>query len=112
MIDITDWDFDREVLECELPVFACFTSGWCHTCFPTCLFADELTEEYNRRVKFTRVDIEKSPEIAGRYHVIAVPTILIFQDSQEVNRLIGFQDKWSLRHLLNSVITEEELPYQ
>jgi thioredoxin 1 len=110
MIDITDRDFDKEVLECELPVFACFTTRWCHTCFPTCLFADELTEEYNGRVKFTRVDIEESPEIAERYHVIPVPTILIFQDSQPVKKLLGFQDRFSLRSALNSVIAEEERP--
>ena len=108
MIEITERNFDKEVLECELPVFACFTTEWCHSCYPTCLFADELVKEYDRRVKFIRLDTERSPEIAKRYHVIAVPTILLFQESQEVKRLLGFQDKWSLRPLLNSVINESD----
>ena len=108
MKEITERDFDKEVLECELPVFACFTTGWCHSCYPTCLFADELFKEYDGSVKFVRLDTEKSPEIAERNHVIAVPTILIFQESQEVKRLLGFQDKWSLRPLLNSVINESD----
>jgi thioredoxin 1 len=103
MIEISGRDFDKEVLECELPVFTCFTTQWCHHCYPTCLLADQLVEEYDRRVKFVRLNTEKSPEIAERYRVIAVPTILIFKNDQEVNRLLGFQDKSTLKTLLDSV---------
>jgi thioredoxin-like negative regulator of GroEL len=46
MIEVTDRNFDKEVPECELPVFACFTAQWCHTCYPTRLFVDELVKEY------------------------------------------------------------------
>ena len=109
MTEITDRDFDREVLKCKLPVFVCFTTKWCHSCYPTCLFAAELVEEYNGRVKFVRVDIEESPKTAERYHVIPVPTILVFQDSQPVKKLLGFQDRMALRSLLNSVTAEGDL---
>ena len=110
MKEITDRDFDKEVLECELPVFACFTTEWCHSCYPTCLFAGQLVKEYDGSVKFVRLDTEKNPEIAERYHVIAVPAILVFKDSQPVNRLIGFQKRSSLRSLLNIVTSEDEAP--
>ena len=103
MVDITERDFNKEVLECELPVFACFTTEWCHSCFPTCLVAEELVREYEGRVKFFKIDRELSPEVAERYHVIAVPTIILFYNSKEVKRLLGFQDRRSLRKLLNSV---------
>jgi len=108
MIEITERDFDKEVLECELPVFTCFTTEWCQSCYPTCLFADQLVNEYDGSVKFVRLDTEKSPEIAERYHVIAVPTVLIFKDSQPVRKLLGFQDRSSLKSLLNSVTVENE----
>jgi thioredoxin 1 len=106
MIEINDRDFDKEVLECELPVFACFTARWCHTCYPTCLVAAELTEEYSGRIKFIRVDIEESPGVVERYHVTAVPTILIFKDSQPMKKLLSFQDGTSLRSALDSVTAE------
>ena len=112
MIEITERDFDKEVLECELPVFACFTTKWCHSCYPTCLFADQLVKEYNGSVKFVRLDMEKSPEIAERYHFITVPTILIFKDSQPVKKLLGFQERARLRQVLRSVTGEEELPHR
>ena len=108
MMEIIDRDFDSEVLECELPVFTCLTTKWCHSCYPTCLFAKELAKNYDGRVKFVEIDIEKSPEVAERYHVIAVPTILLFQDSQLVKKLVGFQERSSLRALLSSATAENE----
>ena len=110
MIDITDRDFEKEVLECELPVFACFTTKWCHSCYPMCLFANELVKEYDGSVKFVRLDIEKSPEIPERYHIITVPTILLFQDSQPVKKLLGFQERGSLKRLLGDAIAKEPGP--
>jgi thioredoxin 1 len=112
MIDINDQDFDKEVLDCDLPVFTCFTTKWSQSCYPTCLVAAELAKEYNGRVKFVRVDIEESPETVERYNVVPVPTILLFQDSQPVKRLLGFQEPVSLRSALNSAIVKEELPYK
>ena len=110
MREITDQDFEKEVLECKFPVFTCFTAEWCRSCYPTCLLADELAERYSDRVKFVRVDIEKSPEVSAKYRVIALPTILVFRNSQPVKKFIGFQDRRSLKRLLDSVISEEEPP--
>jgi len=108
MIDVAERDFDKEVLECALPVFACFTARWCHTCYPTCLSANELVKEYEGSVKFVRVDIEGSPEASARYRITVVPTILLFKDSQPVEKLLGFQDRNSLKRLLGDVIAKEE----
>jgi thioredoxin 1 len=110
MIDITDRNFDKEVLECELPVFACFTARWCHTCYPTCLFADKLVKEYEGSVKFVRVDAEGSPEASAQYHIKVVPTILLFKDSQPVKKLVGFQELGSLKRLLGDAIAKEPGP--
>ena len=103
MIEISDRNFDEEVAECELPIFACFTTSWCRSCFPTCLVGDDLVNEYNGSVKFVKLDTEKNPEITQRYHVIVVPTILVFQNSQEVNRFLGFQNKSTSKSLLDDV---------
>ena len=106
MMDIIDRDFDKEVLKCDIPVFTCFTTRWCRSCYPTCLFADELVKEYEGCVKFVRVGIEESHEVAQKYNVIVVPTIFLFQDSQPAKKLIGFQEIRSLRALLNSATGE------
>jgi len=103
MIHITDRDFDKEVLECQLPVLVCFTAKWCRSCLPACRFSDQLATEYDGNVKFVRLDMEENPEIATRYNIIVVPTIALFQNSQPVKRLLGFQEQKSLRSLLDSV---------
>jgi thioredoxin 1 len=103
MIEIYDRNFEKEVMECKLPIFACFTTSWCGSCFPTCLVAGELDKEYYGNVKFVRLDVEKNPEIAQRYHVTTVPTILVIRNSQEVNRLLGFQSRSTLKFVLDNV---------
>lgn len=103
MLEVSGDNFDKEVLECQLPVFACFTTRWCHNCYPTCLFADQLVGEYDGRIKFVRLDTEMSPDITETYRVLAVPTILVFWNSREVDRLLGFQELSSLRTLLNKL---------
>jgi thioredoxin 1 len=105
----TDQNFDNEVLESALLVFACFTAPWCRTCYPACLIADELAEKYDGKIKFVRVDAERSPEISARYHIRALPTIIIFQNAQPVKTLPGYQEPGSLKYLLDSLLAQEEL---
>lgn len=110
MKEITDQNFEKEVLKCKLPVFACFTAEWCHSCYPTCLFADELAERYRSTVKFVSINVDKCPAISTRYRVIPLPTIIIFCDSQLVKKLVGFQDRKSLIRLLDSIAKKKESP--
>jgi len=110
MTDSTDRASNTVILECELPVFICFITRWCHSCYPTCLLADGLTKDYDGRVKFMKVYVEESPEVAKKYHVTTVPTILLLQNAKPVRRLIGFQDRRRLISLLNSAAAGKEAP--
>ena len=108
IIAITGQDFDEEVLKSDLPVFACFTNSQCGSCFALCLVMEELAKEYEGRMKFVRIDIEKEPELAARYNIVPLPAVLLFQDSEPVKKLLGFQYKGSVRHVLDSVIAGSE----
>ena len=105
MIEITEREFDKEVLECEQPVFACFTTRWSGHCFPTCLTADELESRYAGRLKFIKIDKEKAPEVSDDYHITVVPSIIIFEGSRTIKKLVGYQNKLALRNLLDSLLT-------
>ena len=107
--EITEQNFNDEVLKSDLLVFTCFTAHWCHSCYPTCLIANELAERYRGKIKFVKVDTEKSPEISARYRVRALPAIIIFQDSQMVKMLPGYQEKASLGDLLDALVAGSEL---
>ena len=110
LIEVTEQNFDEEVLNSDLPVFACFTTSWCGHCFPTCLVVDELVNQYEGRIKFVRIDKEKAPEISDEYRITVAPYIILFQDSQITKRLLGYQDKAALRGLLDNLLVGAEAP--
>jgi len=110
LTEVTEQNFDEEVLNSDLPVFACFTTSRCSSCFPTCLVADELVNRYEGRIKFVRIDKEKAPEISDEYHITVVPSIILFQDSQITKKLLGYQEKVALRDLLDALSAGGEAP--
>jgi len=106
--EITGQEFDEEVLKSDLPVFACFTTPSCGSCFALSLVMEDLAKEYERRIKFVRIDVEKDSELAARYNILPLPAALLFRGSEPVKKLLGFHYKGSVRHLLDSVITGTE----
>jgi len=110
LTEVTEQNFDEEVLNSDLPVFACFTTSWCRACFPTCFVADELANRYEGRIKFVRIDKEKVPEISEEYHITVVPSIIFFQDSQMIKKLLGYQEGRALRDMLDALLAGVEAP--
>ena len=101
-------DFDEEVLNSDIPVFTCFTTSQCGSCFALCLVMDDLAKQYEGRIKFVMINVETEPQLATKYNIIPLPAMLLFRDSEPVNKLLGFQYKGSLRDLLNSVLVGSE----
>jgi len=106
--EVVSQDFDEEVLNSDIPVFACFTTSQCGSCFALCLVMEDLAKEYDRRMKFVRIDVEKEPELAAMYNILPLPAMLIFRESEPVMRALGFQYKGSLRDLLDNVLVGGE----
>jgi thioredoxin 1 len=101
MSPVTGEDFRDEVLDSSLPVFACFTTQPCESCFPLCLLARELAEEYRGKIKFVTIDAGEEADLADRYHVLSVPEVILFRDSRPAKRLLGFHYKSVLRNILD-----------
>jgi thioredoxin 1 len=106
--EIEGRDFDEEVLNSDIPVLACFTTSQCGSCFALCLVMEDLAKQYEGKLKFIMINVEKEPQLATKYNIIPVPTMLLFQDSEPVTRALGFHYEWSLRELLDSVLAESE----
>jgi thioredoxin 1 len=101
---ITGKEFDNEVLKSSQPVLVCFTASQCEVCFPVCLIVNDLVEEYNKRLKFVRIDADVEPELVERYRILALPSILLFKDSKPISKLIGFHYKKSIRRCLDKYL--------
>ncbi len=91
--EFTDSNWDDEVLKSDLPVVIDFWAEWCGPCRMVAPIVEELSDEYNGKVKFGKLDVDSNSGTAARYGIRSIPTLLIFKDGDEVARLIGAKPK-------------------
>jgi thioredoxin 1 len=104
MLELSDQNFEQEVLEADLPVFVDFYASWCPPCKMAAPVIEELAGEYQETVKFGKLDIDKGKETASKYGIMSVPTIVVFKGGEEVERLVGFPGKKGYKKLIEHVI--------
>ena len=76
---VTDQDFDQEVLEADTVVLVDFWAEWCGPCKMVAPVLDDLSQEYDGKIKFTKVDVDENPETAMKYGIRSIPTLLVFK---------------------------------
>jgi len=91
--EFTDSNFQTEVLESQQPVVVDFSATWCGPCKQLSPIIDDLAKEYEGQVKVGKVDIDQSQEVAGRYGIMSVPTVLFFKGGEKVDILVGLNAK-------------------
>ena len=101
---VTDAEFEREVLEAELPVLVDFWAEWCGPCHTIAPILEELADEYDGRVKFVKLDTEENFDTADRYGIRSLPTMLVFKDGQRVDQIMGAHPKKELVRTLEKVL--------
>jgi thioredoxin 1 len=89
IIHTTDNDFDRDVLGASTPVLVDFWATWCGPCRAIAPHLDALADEFDGRLKIAKVDIDEHPNIATRYGVQSIPTLLLFKDGKVVDKMVG-----------------------
>ena len=95
----TTADFDTEVLESDKPVLVDFWATWCGPCQKQGPIVEELADEVSD-VKIGKLDVDAEEEIAGRYNIMSIPTVILFKDGQVAAKAVGLQSKDSLKSLI------------
>ncbi len=86
---ITDASFVREVEQSPLPVFLDFWAGWCGPCLMIGPFVEELAGELAGRIRVAKLNIDENPMTAQRFNVRSIPTMIVFKDGREIDRVTG-----------------------
>jgi len=81
-----------------------FFATWCGPCKMLGPVIEELANEYSGKAKIAKIDVDQGPHVAGEFGVQSIPTIIIFKDGQEVDRMIGFQGKEVLMDHIDNVL--------
>jgi thioredoxin 1 len=102
--EVTDAEFDQEVLKSDLPVLVDFWAPWCGPCRMVAPIVEELAQEYDGRVKFVKVNTDDNVGTAVRYGIRSIPTLLVFKGGQPVAQVIGFRPKSELKKVLEKAL--------
>lgn len=101
-IEFTDANFEEEVLKSELPVLIDFWAVWCGPCKMIAPSIDQLANEYEGKAKIGKVDVDNNQQIATKYGIRSIPTLLIFKDGKMVDQIVGALPKPKIAEKLNS----------
>ena len=102
--EVTDANFESEVLNSDTPAIIDFWAEWCAPCRQIAPIIKELAEQYGDRVKIVKMDIDAHPQTPGKYGVRAIPTILAFKGGQVVEQIQGARPKADFGKLVNNLV--------
>ena len=102
--EFTDSNFSTDVLQAETPVLVDFWAPWCGPCRQIAPAIDQLATENAGSVKVGKVNIDENPGTAQEYGVSSIPTLLIFNGGEVVNRLVGAQPKSRMQQALDAAM--------
>ena len=93
VIEVTENNFEKEVLKSEIPVLVDFWASWCGPCKMMAPVVDEISQEMSGKAKVCKVNIDDYPSLATKYQIMSIPTFLTFENGKVKNMTVGVQDK-------------------
>ena len=104
MLEITQENFEKEVLKSDRPVLVDFWAPWCMPCKIIAPAVEKLAEELKGKVKVFKANVDESPEVATQLSVMNIPTLILFKEGVEVSRMIGVNSKESIEAKIQSFV--------
>ena len=99
-IVITKDNFTKEVLESDIPVLVDFWATWCGPCRMIAPFIDEIAKEYDGKIKVGKINVDEEGELAVKFGIMSIPTVMVIKDGKVVNTAVGYRSKEQLVELL------------
>jgi thioredoxin 1 len=105
-IEVDVYSFEDVVLQSDKPVLVDFWATWCKPCLMVAPILDELAEEYDGKVTFTKIDLDQNQKIAANYGIMSIPALIIFKGGEPVANVVGARPKAELKKLVESVLVQ------
>ena len=93
---VTDANFEDEVIHSDLPVLVDFWAEWCGPCKMIAPVLDEIASELNGKLTIGKLDVDENQSTAMAFGVMSIPTLMLFKNGQQVETIVGFQQKAQL----------------
>lgn len=100
----TSENFEAEVLKSDVPVLVDFYADWCAPCKRMAPILEQMASEYEGRLKVGKVNIDDSSELAMKYQVMSIPTLIVFRQGQVFRKEVGVQTKAAVSKLISQAI--------
>ena len=101
MPEVTDENFDTEILKSDKTILVDFWAEWCPPCKAMLPIVEKIAESVDDSVKIIKVNVEQAPNISSKYGIYSIPTFLIFKQGEETERMIGAVSEQALLDKLN-----------
>ena len=101
VLEITNENFEEKVLQSNKPVLIDFWAAWCGPCKMMSPIVDEIAKEIGQKAIVGKVTVDEQGELAGKYGIMSIPTLIIFKEGQPVKTFVGVQDKETVLSELN-----------
>jgi thioredoxin 1 len=103
IVEFTDTNFETEVLKSDQPVLVDFWAEWCMPCRMLAPTIDKIAESYSEKVKVGKLDTDSNREIAIKYQISAIPTVILFKDGQVAQKFVGLKQEREFKEAIDSL---------
>ena len=104
VMEFDDQNFDSDVLEAGMPVLVDFWAVWCGPCKAIAPIVEEVANDYSGKVRVGKIDVDSNNQVAMRYGIRSIPTLLLFSGGEVVDQVIGNVGKESIESMLSKAL--------